>query len=304
MSKIQKLSKHHIQSINKAFHYIEQHLESDLSLDDVSKIAHYSPFHFHRIFKAFTNETLNQYIVRKRVEKASAVLLRKKDVTISELSLQFGFTSNSSFTRAFKNFYGVSPSDFRRKSKGTYSKIRQTKSKIGQASTHFEAYVCDSNQNTKHMQSHIEVKLIDEIHTVGTSCIGVQNLSSTFQNVLEWAGPKGLLRKPDFKMATIYYDSFKITAPDKVRMQACLLIDEPLKPDGDLSLVTINKGKHIIAHHEINMGEFERVWTELFMWMNTNGYKMRNEPPFEIYHNDFNTHPEKKCIVDLYVPIT
>jgi AraC family transcriptional regulator len=303
MSKIHNLSKHHLQSINKALHYIELHLESDLSLEIVSKIAHYSPFHFHRIFKAFTNETLNQYISRKRIEKASAVLLRKTDVTISELSTRYGFTSNSSFTRAFKKFYGVSPSDFRRQGHGKYSKIRQVKSKTGQPSTNFEAYVCDTNQNTKHMQSHIEVTSLDAIHTIGTSCIGVHNLSSTFQNVMTWAGPKGLLRQPDFKMATIYYDSFKITAPNKVRMRACLLVDNPIKTDGDMSLITINKGLHIIAHHEINVGEFERVWTELFMWMNSNGYKMRNEPVFEIYHNDFNTHPEKKCIVDLHVPI-
>ena len=198
----------------------------------------------------------------------------------------------------------MSPSDFRKQGKGRYSKIRQVKSKIGQPLTQFEAYVCDSNKNTKqNMQSHIEVTSIDDIYTIGTSCIGVNNLSSTFQNVIEWSGPKGLLRQPDFKMATIYYDSFKITAPNKVRMRACLIVDSPLKTDEHMSLITINKGLHIIAHHEINIGEFERVWTELFMWMNANGYKMRNEPPFEIYHNDFNTHPEKKCIVDLHVPV-
>lgn len=99
------LSKHHIKSINKALSYIHKNLESNLSLDNISKTAHFSPFHFHRIFKAFTKETLNQYIVRKRLEKASAVLLKKKNVTILELYLQFGFTSNSSFTRAFKTYY-------------------------------------------------------------------------------------------------------------------------------------------------------------------------------------------------------
>ncbi|WP_040282334.1 AraC family transcriptional regulator [Psychroserpens damuponensis] len=293
----------HAKSINKALDYIEQNLENDVSLDKVSKVAHYSPYHFHRIFKAYTNETLNQYIVRKRVEKASAILLRKKAVSISELSMQYGFTSNSSFTRAFKKFYGVSPSEFKKRGKGIYSKIRQTKSKIGQANTHFEAYVCDANQNTIQMQSNIEVTSINTIYTIGTSCIGVQNLSSTFQNVLEWAGPKGLLRNSGYKMATIYYDSFKITAPNKVRMRACLLVDKPMKTDTEMSLGTIDKGLHIIAHHEINIDEFERVWTEIFMYMNTHGYKMRDEPAFEIYHNDFNTHPEKKCIVDLYVPV-
>ena len=82
-------------------------------------------------------------------------------------------------------------------------------------------------------------------------------------------------------MATIYYDRFKITAPDNVGMRACLLIDEPMKPDGDMSTLTINEGKHSIAHQEIDLNEFERVWTELFMWMNTNGYNRRNEPPLK-----------------------
>nr|WP_321222401.1 AraC family transcriptional regulator [uncultured Psychroserpens sp.] len=297
------LSKHQLKSINKALQFIESNLEQDLSLITVSQVAHYSPYHFHRMFKAFTNETLNQYVSRKRVEKGSSVLLRKKEITITELSTRYGFSSNASFTRAFKKFYGMSPSDFRRKGKGTYSKIRKVKSNNGKLTMQFDAYVCDTNLKTNAMPSHIEVTTIEDIHTIGTSCIGVQNLSSTFQNVLEWSGPKGLLREPNFKMATIYYDSFKITAPNKVRMRACLLVNQPLKPDADMTLVTINKGLHIIAHHEINIGEFERIWTELFMYMNTNGYKMRNEPPFEIYHNDFNTHPEKKCIVDLHIAV-
>lgn len=197
----------------------------------------------------------------------------------------------------------ISKKKKKKQGKGTYSKIRQAKSKIGQPSAHFEAYVCDSNQNSTHMQSHIEVTSIDEIHTVGTSCIGIQNLSSTLENVLEWSRTKGLLCQPDFKMATLYYDSFKITAPDKIRMRGCLLVSEPLKSDGEISTVTINKGQHIIAHHEIPIDPFERVWTALFMYVNNTGYKMRNEPPFEIYHNNFNTHPEKKCLVDLYIPV-
>lgn len=297
------LSDDHIKSITKALHYIEQHLESDLSLEQVATVAHYSPFHFHRLFKVFTKETLNNYVARKRVEKASAILLRRKDVTISELSTQYGFTSNSSFTRAFKKFYGMSPSHFRSTSNGKLSKIRQVKRKNGQAITTFEDYVCPTNQNNKTMQSHIEVKAVGTIHTIGTECIGVQNLSATFNRVLEWSGPKGLLRQPNFKMATMYYDSFKITAPDKVRMRACLLVDESIKPDSDMSLISIKGGQHIVAHHEVGIGEFERIWTELFIWMNKNGYSMRNEVPFEIYHNDFNQHPEKKCIVDLYIPV-
>ena len=249
-----QLSKDHIKSINKALHYIEVHLDNDLSLEEISKIAHYSPYHFHRLFKAFTHETLHNYIARKRVEKASATLLRKKNVTISEVSMQYGFSSNSSFTRAFKKFYGVSPSHFRRQGHDAYSKIKRVKSKNGQAVTTFEDYVCHTNlKNKALMESHIEVKTIKTLNVVSMTCIGVHELTPSFNRLLEWAGPKGLLRSPDFKMATIYHDSFKITAPDKLRMSACLFVDEPLKTVGEVRATTITKGLYIVAHHEINV---------------------------------------------------
>ncbi|SDS14123.1 transcriptional regulator, AraC family [Formosa sp. Hel1_31_208] len=296
--------KNHIKSINKALLYIEEHLEHELSLTEISNIAHYSPYHFHRIFKAFTKETLNHYIARKRVEKASADLLHRDDMSISELSTRYGFTSNSSFTRAFKKFYGMSPSHFRSHTKGKYSKIRQVKSKNGQPITVFEDYVCQTTKkNDIGMKANIEVKTINSIHTAGITCIGKQQLPHAFNRVLEWAGQKGLLRQPDFKMATIFYDSFKITAADKVRMTASIVLEQALKSNGEINATKLNGGSYIIGHYEIGIEEFPIVWTNLFKWMNDNGYKKKNQPPFEIYHNDFNQHSEKKCIVDLYIPV-
>ena len=299
-----ELSQDHIQRVNIALHYIEQHLESDLSLEQISEIAHYSPYHFHRLFKTFAGETLNHYIARKRVEKASADLLHREHLTISELSTRYGFTSHSSFTRAFKKFYGMSPSDFRRKSKGKYSKISQTKSKNGQTITTFETYVCHHNQNNDSvMTTNIEVKTIKAIHTVGITCIGKAQMASTFNRLLDWAGSQGLLRQADFKMGTIFYDSFKITAPDKVRMCAFLPVEGPITTNGAIISTTLNSGLYIKAHYTLSIDEFPTTWMRLFKWMNDNGYKKRNEPPFEIYHNDFNTHPEKKCMVDMYIPV-
>ena len=96
--------------INKALRFIDENLDTHLTLESVANIACYSPYHFHRLFKAITRETLNAYIARRRIEKAASILMHKKEVSVSELSLQYGFSSNSSFTRAFKNFYGM-PSD-------------------------------------------------------------------------------------------------------------------------------------------------------------------------------------------------
>ncbi|MBU2045197.1 MAG: GyrI-like domain-containing protein, partial [Bacteroidetes bacterium] len=87
------------------------------------------------------------------------------------------------------------------------------------------------------------------------------------------------------------------------RMSACLILDEPIKMSGEIGLTTIEKAKCIVGHFEIGLHEFEKSWTGLFIWMNENGYKKADRNPFEIYHNNFNEHPQRKCMVDFCIPV-
>ena len=293
----------YIKRVNTILQFIDENLDSELSLETVANVGFYSPFHFHRIFKAITNETLNSYITRKRIEKTASVLLHQKNVSITELSLQYGFNSNSSFTRTFKKFYGLSPSEFR-KSKSKYSKISQIDSKNGQEKSNFEEYICHSINliNWIKMNAKIEIKEMPKLELAFITQIGHIGLEKAYAKLIQWAAPKGLL-KEDSKMATIYHDSYKITEPEKVRMSASLILNEKTEVSGEIGLTTIEKGKFIIGHFEIGIQEFEKSWTGLFIWMNENGYKKADRNPFEIYHNNFNEHPEKTCIVDFFIPI-
>jgi len=295
----------YIKRINRVFTYIEENLDAELSLETVASIANYSPFHFHRIFKAITKETLNAYVLRKRMEKSASVLIRKQEVSISELSLQYGFNSNSAFTRAFKQFYGISPTAFRRQSPDRYSKIRKEESKNSQEILVFEEYLCRITDliNWTTMQTHIEVKELSTMSLAYISHIGHDHLESTFERLLKWSGHKGLLDSPDLKMILIYHDSYKITPSDKVRMSACILLDKAVEADGAVGLKTIAKGKYITGRFEIISEEFEKAWTSMYVWLNEHGYKTTERPSFEIHHNDFRKHPERKFVVDLCVPI-
>jgi len=297
------MNEDYIKRINTILLFIDENLDSELSLETVANLGFYSPFHFHRIFKAITNETLNSYITRKRIEKTASILLHQKNVSITELSLQYGFNSNSSYTRTFKKFYGISPSEFR-KSKTKYSKIGQVESKNGQENRLSEEYICNINnlKNWIKMNAKIEIKETPKLNLAFITQIGHLGLENAYAKLIRWAGPKGLLRE-DSKMATIYHDSYKITEPEKVRMSACLILNEITEVDGEIGLTTIEKGKCIVGHFEIGIHEFEKSWTSLFIWMNENGYKKADRNPFEIYHNNFNEHPEKKAIVDFYIPI-
>ncbi|WP_100614728.1 AraC family transcriptional regulator [Confluentibacter citreus] len=299
------IEKDYLKRINTALVFIDDNLDSELSLETVSQVACYSSFHFHRIFKAIIGETLNTYINRRRIEKAASILMHKKEINISSLYLQYGFNSNSSFTRAFKKFYGVSPSEFKKQSPSKFSKISQVESKNGQKNLIFEKYICDINNHLKWitMNAKIEIKDMPQMNFASITHMGIEGLENAFDKLIKWGNSKGLLDKPETKVGRVFYDSFKITSPDRVRMSVSLFTNEDFVAEGEINKMSINKSKCIVGHFEVTPDNFETSWRSLFIWMADNGYKKANENPFEIYHNDFRKHPEGKAIVDLYIPI-
>jgi AraC family transcriptional regulator len=290
--------------INRVFQFIDEHLESDLSLNTVSQIAFFSPFHFHRVFKFVTGETLNEYVTRRRIEKSALDLLHK-NIKATELAHKYGFSDISSFSRAFKKYYGVSPTEFKKDNPNRHSKIRQLKSKNGQDYPDYEKYICIINNLKKwtEMNAKIEIKETPQLNLAAVTHVGVNGIENAFETLTKWAIPKGLLENPEAKMGRVFYDSFKVTAPDKVRMSIVLTTNEPFEAEGEINKLTIDKTKCIVGRFEITPNEFEKSWTSLFIWMNENGYKKSVENPFEIYHNDYREHPENKFIVDLYIPV-
>jgi AraC family transcriptional regulator len=302
-TKNKKTTPGHKNRINQAFLFIDENLNADLSLNNVSKIAFFSPYHFHRIFKFMTGETLNSYVTRRRLEK-SALDLIHKNIGITEIAQQWGFNDNSSFSRAFKKFYGVSPTEFKKQNPNKFSKIRQVESKNGQAYPDYEQYICIINnlKNWIKMNANIEIKEMPKMDLAYVSCVGPQNMTAAYQKIMQWATPHGLMDDKT-KMVTIYYDSFKVTESSKVRMSACILLNKAFTTEGEIGLTSIQPCKCIVGHFEVGLDEFEKSWTGMFVWMSENGYKKADENPFEVYHNNFNEHPEKKAIVDFCIPI-
>ena len=298
--------KDYIKRVNLALSFIDAHLDSNvLSLESVSEIALFSPFHFHRIFKSIVGETLNSYIGRKRLERAAAMLIHKKEFTITEIALHVGFSTNSAFTRAFKKFYNLSPSEFKNQHPYKFSKIGIVESKIGQENFMLESYFCNINNhlNWIEMNANIEVKQIPELHFASLTHIGVENIDKAFERIIKWAISKGLMQNSETRLARVFHDSFKITDANKVRMSISVLTKEPVLVEGDIHNLSAKAGKYIVGRFEITPQDFEKSWSGLFIWMHDNGYAKADSTPFEIYQNDMREHPEGKAIVDFYIPV-
>ena len=300
------IAKENIARINKAIYFIDQNLQEKLLLQDIAAEAHFSAYHFHRLFSVVMDETPNEYIVRKRIERAASYLLHKKDISITEVAERTGFSSISVFSRAFKKFYGISPQEFKERSPEKFSKICKTESKNGQPEVSFEQYIrcIQKSLNWIQMKATTEVKTVEEHQLAYVSHVGkMDHIGNAFDKLIHWATPQGLMAQENLRMVTIYHDSPKITDPNHLRMSACMILNQPTKTNGEVGLRTLESTKCIVSRFEITPFEFQQAWESNFVWMTENGYKKDDKDPFEIYYNHYMDHPEKKFIVDLCIPV-
>ncbi len=102
----------YVDRVNRAIDHITQNLASSLKLEDVAKVACFSPHHFHRIFRALMGETLATFVKRVRLERAVYLMSHRKTDSLTQIALRCGFSSSSEFSRSFRGHYGVPPRVF------------------------------------------------------------------------------------------------------------------------------------------------------------------------------------------------
>src|SRR5437870_4585336 len=83
--------------VNRAVAYVQGNLSASLQLEDVARVAAFSSFHFHRIFKVMIGETLSAFVKRVRLERALYLLSHRDGATLTEIALACGFASSSEF---------------------------------------------------------------------------------------------------------------------------------------------------------------------------------------------------------------
>jgi AraC family transcriptional regulator len=102
----------HQEFIRDVERYIRQHIDEPLSREVLAAVAGFSVSHFHRIFTASMGESIACYVRRVRLERAGRKL-RMGAVDITEVALAAGYDTHAAFSKAFKQQFGLSPSEFR-----------------------------------------------------------------------------------------------------------------------------------------------------------------------------------------------
>ncbi len=98
--------------IGASVDFIEKHLCDDIKLDDIAKRSYFSEFHFHRLFRREAGTSVMNYIRTRRLSRAAAELAGTEE-DITGIALKYQFSSEESFSRAFKRQYGICPRNYR-----------------------------------------------------------------------------------------------------------------------------------------------------------------------------------------------
>jgi AraC family transcriptional regulator len=100
-------------TLRQVLDYIRSNLSQDLSITDLAQVAGMSPYYLMRMFKKSMHFTPRQYIIQTRIERAKE-LLRSRELSISDIALECGFTSQSHFTNVFRQITDTTPNIYRR----------------------------------------------------------------------------------------------------------------------------------------------------------------------------------------------
>lgn len=310
------LRREYVARINRVTDYIRAHLNGDLCLDTLARVANFSPYHFHRIFRGMIGETLNTFIRRIRAETAAMKLINNPKMTITSIAMHCGFSSSAAFAREFKIFFGMSASQFRDGGPQSLRKIREADSKIDQsvskngkdtilASSYTEDVIQTLRRRTRMTEMNVEVKELPELHVAYIRHIGpYPGIAKAIEKLMKWAGPHGLINFPETTLLGVYHDNPEITEESKLRSSACITVPESTPVDGEVGKMTIPGGLFAVAHVEINEDQYGEAWDKLMgEWFPESGYQPDDRMCYEVYLNDPEQHPKGKHIVDICEPV-
>jgi AraC family transcriptional regulator len=299
--------------VNRAIDYVQAHLDDELTLERLAAVAAFSPFHFHRIFVAMTGETLSDFIRRIRLERAASMLALLHETSVLEIAQRYGFESAAGFARAFRGHFGMSATQWRNGGARKWSsKNGKTKRNPGQTVRNrgkapSGSIPHDRVANNRVDAMSIETREIPACRVAYMRHVGPYNEAGRIAAL--WDGFERWLRARNLRQAAtltigIGHDSPRIAPADKLRYDACVVVDEGFKPDRFVNVADLPGGRYAVAQFEGTAAEIGPAWETLFTaWLPSSGYQPEDRPCLELYQMTVTQRAAGHLRCELCIPV-
>jgi AraC family transcriptional regulator len=286
----------YIRRINLSLTYINENLDQSLGLSDIASKSHFSEYHFHRIFHGIVGETVSGYVSRKRLERAANRLICEQDATVTDISERGGFSSSANFSKAFKQYFGISPSQLRNPLNNKDSKIGKIQSKYGKAFNPKDLYsqritdvlVFDPDK-LEEMLMNVKVEQVNEkkiAYLTAPKGYELDAIFETWDKITNWGREQGI-RNVENKRFAICHDNPMMTPTEQCRYDATIEINDGVKVNAPYTESTIPGGKYAIAYYKGEGDKVSNFYMELYSaWLPNSGFEPDNFPPVAHYLND------------------
>ncbi|MEM1372386.1 MAG: AraC family transcriptional regulator, partial [Pseudomonadota bacterium] len=270
-----------LKRVLRVLDYIHDHASEELSLDTLADVAALSRFHWHRVFSALMGASPNEVIRFVRMHKAT-LLLVQSDAKLSEIARQVGYPNPRSFSRVFRQVYGVTPSAFRQRRKTLappYPNLGDTK------------------------MFDVEVKQSEPCRLAAITHEGAYpEISRAFQRAStilaageHWGDTRG--------MVGVYYDDPTVTPVDKLKSHAGAIWTGQDVPDG-LEDVSLEGGKYAVLKFKGPYSGLPSAYTFLYgTWIASSPEALRDAPSFEVYLNSPLDTPAEELLTEIHMPL-
>ena len=282
--------------MQRVLDYVDQHLDGDLDLETVSRVAAFSKFHFHRQFMATFGLSVHRYVQLARLKRASHQLTSKGPRSVTQIAMDAGYDAPDAFARAFRRRFGQSPSSFR---------------KSPDWAPWLAAFGPLDNARSKIMQITYEPADV-MIRDVSPTPVAVlehrgdrATLDATIERFIAWRKAAGLSPQTSSTF-NIFRSERTPENPADYSMDLCIGTDRPIAPDDAVMKPGVIPGGRCavlrVAHDTHNL---EPAALYLYRdWLPASGEEARDFPIYCQRHFSFPPNAAvHEVVVELFLPL-
>ena len=276
---------------NYVMNYIYKYIDTDINIDELSVELNMSKFHLHRIFKDEFGKNIYESIKSIRLQKASNLLITNKYSTITQIANMCGYSSQTSFLRAFKERFLMTPKEWKNAGYKEYSTSNVKK-------------FYETNNEVDFSNIEPSIEKMPQIETYYIRHQGYdKSIKKVWQKLQTWIYTNEI---DNYKQIALHHDNPIITPLNECQYIATVSIDTHKKEIENLSLPKLIIPKGIYAKFSLK-GKYGDVikliqWV-YHSWLIESGYETTTNPSYTIYHKNHFLSSDEEFELDFYLPI-